>query len=100
MPAELLPETNNASYARTTRWAKAIIAMWAIRSMNIASRPPSSRWPISGRQAVKQRALDAFSGKRCGAHLSFASADLLWKVLEERRHAPSCSLRSSGSMVE
>ena len=33
---------------------------------------------VANRQAVKQRGLDAFSGKRRGAHISFASADLLW----------------------
>lgn len=40
---------------------------------------------VASRQAVKQRALDAFSGKRRGAHISFASADLLWKVLTAKR---------------
>ena len=40
---------------------------------------------VAGRQAVKQRALAAFSGKRQGAHISFASADLLWKVLTAKR---------------
>ena len=36
---------------------------------------------VASRQVVKQRALDALSGKRRGAHISFASAGLLWKVL-------------------
>ena len=40
---------------------------------------------VANRQAVKQRALDAFSGKRRGAHISFASAELLWKVLTAKR---------------
>src|SRR2546421_9711006 len=40
---------------------------------------------VANRQAVKQRAVDAFSGKRRGAHISFASADLLWKVLTAKR---------------
>jgi hypothetical protein len=34
---------------------------------------------VAGRQVVNQRALAAFSGKRQGAHVSFASANLLWK---------------------
>jgi len=34
---------------------------------------------------VKRRARDAFSGKRRGAHISFTSADLLWKVLTAKR---------------
>lgn len=40
---------------------------------------------VANRQAVKQRAIEAFSGKRRGAHISFASADLLWKVLTAKR---------------
>jgi predicted transcriptional regulator len=40
---------------------------------------------VANRRAVKQRALDAFSGKRRGAHISFASADLVWKVLTAKR---------------
>lgn len=36
---------------------------------------------LAARDTVTRRALDAFSGKRRGAHISFASADLLWKVL-------------------
>jgi len=40
---------------------------------------------VASRQAVRQRALDAFSGKRRGAHISFASAELLWKVLTAKR---------------
>ncbi|MFY9316094.1 MAG: DNA-binding protein [Burkholderiales bacterium] len=34
---------------------------------------------------MKQRALEAFSGKRRRTHISFASADLLWKVLTTKR---------------
>lgn len=30
---------------------------------------------VANRQAVKQRAIEAFSGKRRGVHISFASAD-------------------------
>ena len=40
---------------------------------------------VATRDAVTRRALDAFSGKRRGAHISFASADLLWKVLTAKR---------------
>jgi predicted transcriptional regulator len=40
---------------------------------------------VANRQAVKQRTLDTLSGKRRGAHISFASADLLWKVLTAKR---------------
>jgi len=37
------------------------------------------------RAAVSRRTLDAFAGKRRGSHLSFASADLLRKVLTAKR---------------
>ena len=40
---------------------------------------------VANRQVVKQRALGAFSGKRRGAHITFASSGLLWKVLTAKR---------------
>ena len=40
---------------------------------------------LAKRETVTRRALDAFSGKRRGAQISFASADLLWKVLTAKR---------------
>jgi len=40
---------------------------------------------LATRETVTRHALDAFSGKRRGAHISFASADLLWKVLTAKR---------------
>jgi predicted transcriptional regulator len=40
---------------------------------------------VAKREAVTRRARDAFSGKRRGARISFASADLLWKVLTAKR---------------
>lgn len=54
---------------------------------------------IANRQAVKQRAVDAFSGKRRGAHISFASADLLWKVLTAKRWELLKAMAGSGAMT-
>ena len=54
---------------------------------------------VAGRQAVKQRALAAFSGKRHGAHISFASADLLWKVLTAKRWELLKAMAGGGSMT-
>ena len=54
---------------------------------------------VANRQAVKQRALDAFSGKRRGAHISFASADLLWKVLTAKRWQLLKALAGGGPMT-
>lgn len=54
---------------------------------------------VANRQAVKQRALDAFEGKRRGAHISFASADLLWKVLTAKRWELLKAMASGGGMT-
>ena len=54
---------------------------------------------IANRQAVKQRAVDAFSGKRRGAHISFASADLLWKVLTAKRWELLKAMAGGGAMT-
>lgn len=54
---------------------------------------------VAGRQAVKQRALSAFSGKRQGAHISFASADLLWKVLTAKRWELLKIMAGGGAMT-
>jgi predicted transcriptional regulator len=54
---------------------------------------------VASRQAVKQRALDAFSGKRRGAHISFASADLLWKVLTAKRWELLKAMAGGGGMT-
>ena len=54
---------------------------------------------VANRQAVKQRALDALSGKRRGAHISFASADLLWKVLTAKRWELLKAMAGGGAMT-
>lgn len=40
---------------------------------------------VTTRKSITRRARAAFSGKRRGTHISFASADLLWKVLTVKR---------------
>lgn len=54
---------------------------------------------VADRQAVKQRALEAFSGRRRGAHISFASADLLWKVLTAKRWELLKAMAGGGAMT-
>jgi predicted transcriptional regulator len=54
---------------------------------------------VASRQAVKQRALDAFAGKRRGAHISFSSADLLWKVLTAKRWELLKAMAGGGAMT-
>jgi predicted transcriptional regulator len=48
---------------------------------------------------VKQRALDAFSGKRRGAHISFGSIDLLWKLLTAKRWQLLKAMAGGGAMT-
>lgn len=40
---------------------------------------------IAGRDDVKARMRGAFAGKRQGAHISFATPELLWKTLTQKR---------------
>ena len=40
---------------------------------------------VASRKDVTRRALAAFAGKKQGAQISFASAELLWKVLNVKR---------------
>ena len=54
---------------------------------------------VANREAVKRRAFDAFSGKRRGAHISFASADLLWKVLTAKRWELLKAMTGGGAMT-
>ena len=53
---------------------------------------------VAARDSVTRRALDAFSGKRRGAHISFASADLVWKVLTAKRWELLKAMAGGGAM--
>jgi len=54
---------------------------------------------VASRQAVKQRALDAFAGRRRGAHISFASVELLWKILTAKRWELIKAMAGGGAMT-
>lgn len=54
---------------------------------------------VAKRESVSARALDAFSGKRRGAHISFASADLLWEVLTAKRWELLKAMTGGGAMT-
>lgn len=54
---------------------------------------------VAKREAVTRRALEAFSGKRRGAHISFASADLLWKVLTAKRWGLLKAMTGGGALT-
>ena len=40
---------------------------------------------VASREDVNRRALAAFGGEEQGAHISFSSADLLWRTLTKKR---------------
>ncbi|WP_435102059.1 HVO_A0114 family putative DNA-binding protein [Arhodomonas sp. AD133] len=40
---------------------------------------------VASREDVTRRALEAFEGKEQGAHISFASVDLLWQTMTRKR---------------
>ena len=54
---------------------------------------------VDTREGVTRRALEAFSGKRRGAHISFASADLVWKVLTAKRWELLRAMAGAGAMT-
>jgi len=54
---------------------------------------------LSARETVTRRALDAFAGKRRGSHISFASAELLWKVLTVKRWELIKAMTGGGAMT-
>jgi predicted transcriptional regulator len=54
---------------------------------------------LASREAVTQRAVDALSGKRRGAHISFASPDLIWKVLSAKRWELIQAMAGGGAMT-
>ena len=54
---------------------------------------------VATRESVTRRALDAFSGKRRGAQISFASADLVWKVLTAKRWELLKAMAGGGAMT-
>ena len=54
---------------------------------------------VATRADVTRRARDALAGKRRGAHISFASADLLWKVLTAKRWELLKAMTGGGAMT-
>ena len=54
---------------------------------------------LATREAVTRRALDALSGRRRGAQISFASTELLWKVLTAKRWELLKTMAGSGAMT-
>jgi len=53
---------------------------------------------VASREDVNRRALGAFGGKRQGAHISFSSAELIWKTLTAKRWALLRAMAGQGVM--
>lgn len=53
---------------------------------------------VASRADVTRRTLAAFDGREQGAHISFASAELLWRTLTAKRWELLRALTSAGTM--
>lgn len=54
---------------------------------------------VASREDVTRRALAAFDGKKQGARISFASVELLWKVLTAKRWELLKAMTGLGAMT-
>ena len=53
---------------------------------------------VASREDVTRRALAAFEGEPQGAHITFASAELLWKTLTRKRWELLQAMTGEGAM--
>ena len=53
---------------------------------------------VASREDVSRRALAAFEGQTQGAHISFASAELLWRTLTRKRWELLRAMTGQGAM--
>jgi len=53
---------------------------------------------VASREDVTRRSLAAFEGEAQGAHISFASAELLWKTLTRKRWELLRAMTGQGAM--
>ena len=53
---------------------------------------------VASREDVTRRALAAFEGQKQGTHISFASAELLWKTLTRKRWELLQAMTGQGAM--
>ena len=54
---------------------------------------------VASREEVTRRVLSAFQGKKQGEHISFASVELLWKVLTAKRWELLKAMTGGGAMT-
>lgn len=53
---------------------------------------------VASREDVTRRALAAFEGKAQGAHITFASVELLWQTLTAKRWSLLKAMTGQGAM--
>ncbi len=53
---------------------------------------------VASREDVTRRALSAFEGKKQGAHITFASVELLWRTLTAKRWKLLKAMTGQGPM--
>jgi predicted transcriptional regulator len=54
---------------------------------------------VASREEVTRRALEAFRGRKQGARISFATPELLWKVLTAKRWEVLKAMAGQGSLT-
>jgi predicted transcriptional regulator len=54
---------------------------------------------VAARDAVSRRALDAFKGRKQGAHISFAAPELLFRLLTAKRWALIRAMAGAGPLT-
>jgi predicted transcriptional regulator len=54
---------------------------------------------VASREDVNRRVLAAFKGKKQGAHISFASVELLWQTLTKKRWEVLKAMTGEGAMT-
>lgn len=65
----------------------------------MAADPKLVTLSVASRDDVARRALAAFAGRPQGAHLSFASVELLWQVLTPKRWAILRAMAGQGGLA-
>lgn len=54
---------------------------------------------VASREDVSRRALAAFNGQQQGAHISFGSAEMLWRTLTRKRWELLKAMTGQGAMT-
>ena len=67
--------------------------------MTTRAKPSIVTLGVDDRRAVTRRAVDAFKGRKQGAHISFATPELLFRTLTAKRWEIVRSMTGAGPMT-